>query len=106
MNTWYNINADARVWAGHSRVQKQGWMRSGSAILAVEAYQGAVRFEEHRGPSDLKSPTNNYPEYWMQLEDLSLRQLEPDVPIGPGLQAGDAALGAAFRLLVNFILGR
>ena len=109
---WYNVNEDARVWSGHADTQKQGWMRAGSAVLAVEEYQGSVRFEDYREPSDLKELTGGYPEYWMRLEDLSLLPLEEEdddplpVPVPVPSNVDDAALGAAFRLLVNFILGR
>ena len=105
---WYNVNADARVWNSHAEVQKQGWMRAGSAILAIEEYKGSVRFVEYKEPSELKPLSSGYPQYWMQLSTLSLLPFEEeddDVNDEPA-PTGDAALGAAFRLLVNFILGR
>ena len=102
---WYNVNADARVWAGHAEVQKQGWMRAGSAVLSVEEYKGSVQFVEYKEPADLKDRTSDYPEWWMQLKDLSLLPFEDDdKPPVPSGDPSDTALGAAFRLIVNFIL--
>lgn len=110
MNKWYNVNVDARVWAGHSESHKMGWMRAGSAILAVEEYKNAVRFVEYKEPSDLKERGSGYPEWWMQLKDLSLEPMPVPTPVpspvpvpGPVPQTDDAELGAALRLLVNFI---
>ncbi len=118
---WYNVNADARVWAGHIEAQKKGWMYAQSAILAVEEYKGAVRFVEWKAddkqPLFIENP--DYPDYWMRLDELSLLPWSP-VPVDPTpvpsepapipvVQPGEysnEALGAALRLIVDFIRGR
>lgn len=112
LSQWYNVNKDARVWAGHSEAHQQGWMYAPAAILAIEEYKGSVCFEEWRvvgeGVADFGADSD-YPNLWMQLEDLSLEPYEE--PVGdpepdPIVDVDDEALGAAFRLLVNLILGK
>ena len=120
---WYNVNADARVWAGHSDAHKQGWMRAPAAVLAVEEYKGSVRFDDWKLDGDGAADFDNsmlYPEFWMRLDELSLEPYDPTVPDPiptpdpvptpdptpvPG-EVSDSDLGAAFRLIVDFILGR
>ena len=111
---WYNVNADARVWAGHSDAHKQGWLYAPAAILAIEEYKGSYRFEEYKveggGYGDLDA-SSDYPDLWIRQEDVSTLPFEDEddvsdeLPVPPPM-VGDAALGAAFRLLVNFVLGR
>ena len=110
INKWYNVNKDARVWAGHSEGHKMGWMRAGSAILAIEEYKGAVRFVTYKEPADLIERGGGYPEWWMRVDDLSLEPMpDPDPVPGPDPApgwtpiAGDAELGAAFRTIVSFL---
>ena len=114
---WYNVNKDARVWSGHaSGAHKQGWMRAPGAILAIDDYKGSVQFKEWKvdgdGAAEFKAKSG-YPQLWMRLVDLSTEPYEPSpvptpvpVPVPtpmPAPQAGDAELGAALRLLANFI---
>ncbi len=112
LSQWYNVNEDARVWAGHSDEHKQGMAYAPAAVLAIEEYRGSVRFEEWKvvgeGRMDLDADSV-YPDLWMRLADLSLEPYEePPVVDPPPDNEGpdDEALGAALRLVVNFILGR
>ena len=114
---WYNVNEDARVWAGHSNSHKQGWIYAPAAILAIEEYKRAVRFVEFKvegkGRADFAA-SPDYQELWVRLMDLSLEPYEgpngepdetPDPDTNPDT-VSDAELGAAFRTLVNFVLNR
>ena len=121
-DTWFNVNKDIRVWGGHSDQRKQGWIYAPAAIYAIDEYSGSYKFREMKfvddGYADL-DPNDNYPDFWVRIKDVSLEPyvltviLDDDVPVEdhvslptPISSSGDAALGAAFRLLVNFILGR
>lgn len=117
---WFNVNKDIRVWAGHTDAHRQGWIYAPAAIFAIDQYQGSYQFKEIKfegdGYADLKDDSN-YPQYWVREEDVSLEPYSPDpnplpgpVPIPvptpgqPGdAELGDAELGAAVRLLANFI---
>jgi hypothetical protein len=104
---WYNVNEDARVWAGHSDAHKMGWMRAGSAIRAVEEYKSSYRFEEYKPPADLKELGGGYNEYWIRKADVTVEPMPDDDGNGDTdtlpSQPGDAELGAALRILINFI---
>ncbi len=111
MDRWFNVNADARVWAGHADVHKMGWMRAGSGIRAIQEYSGSYRFKEVKGPEDLIPLGNGYNEYWIRKEDVSILPYSDPVPApddepdeDPGDEpdtnyARDARLGAAVRLI-------
>ena len=89
MDKWFNVNKDIRVWAGHSEVQKQGWIFAPAAVFAVEEYKGAIRFKpedmlfDGGGRVELKEDPR-WPEYWARLDDLSLEPFNPDAPEDPG----------------------
>ncbi len=103
---WFNVNASARVWAGHSESHKMGWMNAGSAILAVEEYKGSYRFEDFKEPSDLSHLGGVYNAYWIRKSDVSLRPFEDedeDVPPPVIVGKSDAELGAAFRIVGRWI---
>ena len=122
MAEWWNVNKDIRVWAGHSESHKQGWLRAPAAVYIIETYGNAGRFEEAKvvGEGALEYEVDSsYPDSWVKMSDLSKLQFEDepvdDVPLPdddgppdpfPEPELSDAALGAAFRLIVNFILGR
>ena len=82
---WYNVNVDARVWAGHTENQKQGWLRAPAAVFAIREYGNAYQFllENVRvdagGSIDLKVD-DAYPQYWIQKSDVTLVPYELDVP--------------------------
>ncbi len=116
MDKWFNVNKDIRVWAGHSDAHKQGWIYAPAAIRAIEEYKGSYRFEEWKvdldGSIDFEADPG-YPEFWVRADEVSTLPYnsEPDpVPVpGPTPTPGevsDADLGAAFRLIVNFVLGK
>lgn len=122
---WFNVNENARIWAGHSDAHKQGWLRAPGAILAVEEYKGSYRFDdwkvEGEGSGDFAggdfATDLSYPETWIRIADVSLvpfdGQDEDDAsddmdsppPPPPPITAlpGDGELGAALRILGYFI---
>ena len=110
---WYTIPQDARVWSSTHKTHKMGWVRAGAMIHVVEEYGSWFRFVEYRQPVDLNSFGGGYIEYWVAGGALG-SEVEPDLLIAPrpvpafqtATQAGDAELGAALRLIVNFILRR
>ncbi len=121
MNQWFNVNADARIWASHSRDHKQGWIYAPAAILAIEEYKGAYRFKDWRVVDDGRgdfSVSSGYPQFWIQAVDVSLEPYEPYAEPDPTSDPGsepepkpeleptlieDAALGAAVRVLFDFV---
>ncbi len=118
---WYNVNADARIWSGHSaNAQKQGWLRAPAAILAVDEYKGSFQFKDWKiveglGGKDEIVIKGGYPDLFIRIEDTSLSQyVDPDDslvpvpdegPVGPTspppTEIGDAELGAAVRVVVT-----
>lgn len=115
IDKWFNVNEDARVWAGHSDAHKQGWIYAPAGIRAIEEYKGSYRFEEWKVEGDGRgdfATSPGYPQLWIRAEDVSLDPFPgtdpdpiPDPDPVPG-EVSDAELGAALRLIVNFILGR
>ncbi len=115
--TWFNVNDDARIWAGHSDAHKQGWLYAPGAILAIEEYKGSYRFEEWKVENTGSgafaggslAPNLSYPEMWVRIKDVSLIPFEDeddvsdDMDTDPGDEpdpAGrNARLGAAIRLI-------
>ena len=122
MAEWWNVNKDIRVWAGHSESHKQGWLRAPAAVFIIETYGNAGRFEEAKVEDSgilEYEVSSDYPESWVKMADISKEPFEDEDDVSDELpvveegnaptvpsSAGDAALGAAFRLIVNFILGR
>jgi hypothetical protein len=108
---WFNVNEDARVWSSHAKVHKMGWMRAGSAVLAVEEYGGSFRFEEFKEPSDLVPLGDGYNDYWIPTDSVTLLPFEEeddedgDGEDDPGDDpdtgdATDARLGRAIRVVL------
>ncbi len=126
IDTWFNVNKDIRVYSGHSEnSQKLGWIYAPAAIFAIDDYGGSYQFKETKvvGEGRLDYAVSPfYPQSWVRMADVTLEPFgagdsdpvsDPDpaddvppVPTTDPLDASNAQLGAAFRLLVNFILGR
>ncbi len=116
MDRWFNVNEDARVWSGHSdNHQKMGWMLPGSAIRAINEYQGSYQFDEYKGPNGLFDRTVAYPQYWIRKGDVTLYPFEDkdgdddngDTETWPppqDINVADAQLGAAFKVIGQWIM--
>lgn len=104
MQEWFTIPQDARAWSDADSAHKMGWLRAGSSVRIVELYNDWARFDAVRGPHDLIPFGGGYNERWLRRSNLGISVVEPDPEDVP--QTDDAALGAAFRLIVNFVLGR
>ncbi len=117
------VIVDVRAWA-NVRTQKMGWLRPGDVVEIFELYKGYVQFRPVEGGEDLILLNSDYTQYWIEpnMEDRfenvdvvpvpdpdPLPEPDPD-PILPPIPVpsnpGDAELGAAFRLIVDFILRR
>ncbi len=111
----FNVNENARIWAGHSDAHRMGWLYAPAAILAVEEYEGSYRFEEWRvvgaGYADLTERTSGYPQWWIRVADVSLLpyedptddpepEPEPD-PDPEGEGPSNEELGAAVRVFFS-----
>lgn len=112
---WFNVNKDARIWAGHSDAHKQGWLYAPGGILAIEEYKGSYRFEQWRvdppgsgafAGGDFSSD-QSYPETWIRILDVSLEEFDDngdgedngDVPPPEPADEADARLGRAIRII-------
>jgi hypothetical protein len=105
---WFNVNEDARVFSSHAEVHKMGWMRAGSAILAIEQYKGHYRFEQKKVPFDLNELGAGYNQYWIREEDVTLLPFEEEEPPPDDEDddpddgdASDARLGRAIRVILS-----
>ncbi len=109
------VVADVRAWA-NVRTQKMGWLRIGDVVEIFELYSGYVQFRLIEGGADLLPLSNDYNQYWIapDMEDsfenvdvVPVPDPTPDPEPDPDFtNYSDEAVGAAFKLLVNFILGR
>jgi len=101
------IYGDVRVWADRHKVHKMGWLREGDVIDILNEYHGWYRFIPHSGCADLVEPDAVYAEYFVKAADMVAAPEEQEPGEDPlPTEISDAQLGAAFRILVNFIFGR
>ena len=115
VDKWVKIYSDLRVWSSAKEVHKMGWLRSGDRVHLTEGYRAWFRFDDVTGGVDVNPLDTNYTEYWVKGDELEVAAFsptpdpvpEPDTNPVPDLdtQSEDAELGAAFRVVFDFIFG-
>ena len=117
VDKWVKIYSDLRVWSSAKEVHKMGWLRSGDRVHLTEQYKTWFRFDDVAGGMDVNPLDTLYTEYWVKGDELEVAAIsptpdpvpEPDTnPIPepepePDVQSEDAELGAAFRVVFDFI---
>ena len=110
VDKWIAITINARVWSDTKEVHKMGWVGVESRLHVVEEYSGYYRFTEVTGSYTLNPITESYPEYWVNIREAGAIEINvpipPTTPPSPVQGPSDIQLGAALRLLVNFIMKR
>ena len=113
VDKWVKVHSDLRVWSSAKEVHKMGWLRSGDRVHLTEGYRTWFRFDDVTGGMDVNPLDTLYTEYWVKGDELEVAAISPtpdpvpepvpDPVPDPDVQSEDAELGAAFRVVFDFI---
>ena len=103
MAEWWNVNKIVQVWEGHAETHKQGKLHPPAGVSIIDLYNGSgqidmddVRFAAGGHWEDLKTDPN-YSQYWVDMDDLSKEEYDPDPEPDPELS--NEEIGRVIRYL-------
>ncbi len=113
VDKWLDIYSDLRVWSEAREVHKMGWVREGDRVHLTEQYKTWFRIDLVVGGDDLDPFDADYDEYWGKGDELEIAATPPVIdddddepePEPDPTEIEDAELGAALRVVFDFIFG-